>query len=92
MADKDDGDWWDQLSKSWWGCIILGGILNAIAMFYYIHITHIEEKGGGRVLWIVAIIYNWAGKIGAVLLFAVPGAIFVLVGIWKLLSGGEDTE
>ena len=58
-----------------------------IALLCYWHISSIEERGGGRVHWLVGLVYNWAGKTGTVLLFAIPGALCALVGIWKLVTG-----
>ena len=56
------------------------------ALLLYWYIGSIEARGGGRVHWIVALVYNWAGKTGTVLLFGIPGAIFAIIGIWKLVS------
>jgi len=93
MADNDEDNLAERLMKLWWGNLLLAMFFFGLASLVYWYISSIEARGGGRVHWIVALVYNWAGKIGTVLLFAIPGTIFAIVGIWQLLANrGEDDE
>ena len=92
MAEQEEEGLMDYLLQSWWGCLIVAAFFFGLAGVVYWYIGSIEERGGGRVNWIVALVYNWAGKIGTVCIFAIPGGIFALMGIWKLVSSGKNKD
>lgn len=84
---SDDGDsLWNTLLDCWWGQLLIGAFFFAVAAFVYWYITGLETTGGqARIHWLVAIVYNIAGKWGCVLLFAIPGAFVAGVGIRNLV-------
>lgn len=90
MAKDDDDGLFERLTTVWWGCFILAAFFFGLALLTYWHISGIEERGGGRVNWWVALIYDWAGKLGTVLLFAIPGSIFAILGIVRLIKDDEE--
>jgi hypothetical protein len=92
MAQQEEEGLWERLMRVWWGYLLIAGFFLGIAQVCYWYISMIEDRGGGRVHWIVALVYNWAGKTGTVLLFAIPGAIFAFIGVWKLISRNESEE
>jgi hypothetical protein len=93
MADHDDDEGlFHRLMQVWWSYLIIAVFFFGIALLCYWLISNIEERGGGRVNWLVALAYHWAGKVGTALLFAIPGAIFALIAVWKLVSGSEDSD
>ena len=86
MSDDPDS-FWGRLMSVWWGQILIGVFMLLFAWFMYSYITRVEEvTGRGRVHWAVAIVYNIAGKWGTVLFFAIPGLIFIGIGIRVLIS------
>jgi hypothetical protein len=89
VAD-DDHDFWQNWHKVWWGHLLFAALFLGLALFYYWHISAIEARGGGRAWWVVAIIYNWAGKWGSVLLFAIPGTILLFTGLWTFLKRDDE--
>ncbi|MCI0463124.1 MAG: hypothetical protein L0Z62_39765, partial [Gemmataceae bacterium] len=91
MAD-DDYDFWKNWHRVWWGHLIIAAFLLGLALLVYWYISGVESRGGGRVHWIVALVYNGAGKAGTVLLFAIPGGILLVTGLWKLFARTDDTD
>ena len=84
---------WDKLLDCWWGQILIGLFFFVCAGFIYWYITGLETTGGqARVYWLVAIIYNIAGKWGSVLLFVVPGAFVAGVGVRNLIVQLRDND
>ncbi len=83
MADKDEEGFLDRMMHVWWGHLVVAAICFGLALLVYWYISGVEARGGGRVHWLVALVYNWAGLTGTVLIFAVPGAILLITGIVK---------
>jgi hypothetical protein len=90
MAMADEEGWFERLTYTWWGYFVLSLIFAVFSLFIYWHISWIESQGGGRVWWLLALVYSWAGKIGTVLVCAVPAAIFAITGVVKFLHRNEE--
>jgi len=89
MADEEEG-WFERLTYTWWGCLVLALMFSGFALFIYWYISGVEAQGGGRVWWLFALVYNWAGKIGTILCAAVPAVLFAIAGIVKFMGRNED--
>ena len=50
--------------------------------------TYLSSRGG-RVWWLIAVVWNLLGPWGVMILFAVLGLIFVIWGLSQLKSGKE---
>ena len=84
---------WDKLVDCWWGQILIGVFLFAIAAFMYWYISDLEATGrSGRAPCFIAIVYHIAGKWGSVLLIVGMGVIFAGVGIWNLTVIMRDKD
>ena len=92
MADQEEDGLFERLMRVWWGHLIVAAFFFGLAALCYWYISKIEAQGGGRIHWLVALVYNWAGKMGTVILFAIPGTIFALIGIWKLVAAGKRDD
>jgi hypothetical protein len=84
---------WDKLADCWWGQILLGVFCFAIAIFMYWYISDLEATGrSGRAHWLIALVYNIAGKWPSVLVIAAMGLFFAGIGIRNLVVIMHDRD
>lgn len=75
--DSDDSGPFDTC----WGKLIGGAVFWGIAVWLFYQLGKLEVEGGSvRVHWIIAVAYKFGGRWGAVGLFAVLGALFLVLG------------
>ncbi|MES2793771.1 MAG: hypothetical protein V4719_29420 [Planctomycetota bacterium] len=74
MSDDSEGAWWKTLG---FGLLCLG-----ISVVLYYFFTDLETNGGhGRIHWVIALIYNFAGKWVACGVVAFFGLVLTWMGI-----------
>src|SRR5436305_922917 len=76
--------------KSWQAKVLYGLLCFGAAAFIYWHLTSFEEQGHGRMNWLLALAYYWTGKTGATLIFATPGAVYLILGLRQLVMQNRN--
>jgi hypothetical protein len=82
---KPDKDESNPLTK-WWGKLLAAVMFfgGAVAVFRYLEF--LEQRGGGLVHWLIAVLYYIGGKWTAAVAAALPGLFFLRRGIQQLLD------
>lgn len=74
----------------WWHMMGIGALFFAGAVFIWFYITNIEEGGGGgRIHWLLAVLYRWGGKWLCVAVVAVFGVGFTAAGVAALIKKSQ---
>jgi len=70
----------------WWDSLVPGVVLLFGSSYVWWYLTEMERQPGPhRLPRMAAQLYNWGGKWGVVLLVAGVGALFTVVGAFKLI-------
>ena len=77
----------------WWHMFLAGALFFAGAAFVYWYISDLEQGGrGGRIHWLLAILYKWGGKWLCVGFVALFGVAFTAAGIVALVKKAQVNE
>ncbi len=80
----------DEFADEWWGKILCSLCFLGLAWYLHGEFTRIEETGGSiRIQWMIALTYNWLGKLWTVGILAFFGVVFFLWGLCQLVTGEE---
>jgi len=85
LEDEQEGDLFDWLLGFWWAKVLLGLFLGGFGAWlaYYL------GSRGGRVWWVVGVVWNLLGPWGIIGVFGVLGLMFIIWGLAQLKTGKE---